>query len=102
MSSFQYTTPSFTIQLEDGDLDNYKTVLITIKKGSDLLELSNNDLSIDDSKNKISFSLSQEQTSEYKGTVSIQVNILYNNETRRTSEIMSVVFGKNLHEEIMS
>lgn len=102
MSSFQYTTPSFTIQLEDGDLDNYKTVLITIKKGSDLLELSNNDLSIDDSKNEISFSLSQEQTSEYKGTVSIQVNILYNNETRRTSEIMSVVFGKNLHEEIMS
>lgn len=85
-----YTTDTFTISLENGDLDNYKDIVVTIQKGGYALNKGLDELTVSEYYNRVVFTLSQEETSHLKGQFQVQINILYENGERRASGIYTV------------
>lgn len=107
MSIFRGTTPTYTLTFDDDNLDfgdaNNIVVSIGNKSKTSLLELSGEDLTVEE--RQISFSLSQEQTLALPNSdLLVQVNWTYLSGTevkRAASNQVTINFSKNLKEEVM-
>lgn len=107
-SIYRGTTPTYTLTFTDDNLDfgdaNEIVVCIGNKSKQCLLEITGSDLTIET--NKISFSLSQEQTLALPNTdLLVQVNWTYQSgtETKRAASNQATInFMKNLKEEVMA
>lgn len=103
---YRGTTPTYTLTLPEGtDLTGADQVIVTISDldMNPLLEISNEDLTIDE--NEIELRLTQEETLALPaGQVLIQVNWTFvsgSNTDRACSEIVSVPSLRNLHNEVI-
>lgn len=107
---FIYETVDFPLQLSFKDasiegkvLDNYSSVIVSLKQGSTLLEKSGSDLGVDTENDIINLHLSQEETAQFKPNkqVTLQVNIYYEDTERDTSFESLIDVYDNLHKELM-
>ena len=103
---YRGTTPTYTLTLPEGiDLTGADQVIVTISDldMNPLLEISNEDLTIDE--NEIELRLTQDETLALPaGQVLIQVNWTFvsgSNTDRACSEIVSVPSLRNLHNEVI-
>lgn len=103
---FKGTTPTYTLTLpEEVDLTDATSVIVTFanRRGAILAEKTGADLDID--RNVIEVYLTQEETLAFpEGTVSIQVNWLYNSDgvtKRAASNIAKVYYQNNLINEVI-
>jgi len=99
-----YTTDTFTINLSNGDLTDYKDIVVTVQKGDYVLDKGLSDLTVSEYYNRVVFSLSQDETSHLRGQFQIQINILYENGDRRASDVYTVrnPDSLNLHKVVMN
>lgn len=95
----KWTTPTIQINFEDNVLDGYKQIVVSFKSTYQVLNITDEDLTIED--NSISLTLTQQQSSILGDNTSVQVNVYYNNGTRAATNIMQVDFGKNLLQQTM-
>lgn len=96
------TTPTFIFTFpQDFDPTEASSVLLTISAGSTpIVEKTEADLVIDTT--SVSVYLSQAETLAMPySAVSAQINFLYGDGSRVATEIMTIPWGSNLHNEVM-
>ena len=100
---FTGTTPTFILTFgEDVDFSDAKSVVVTLATDyhKEIAEKTDEDLNVDG--NTIRFSLTQEETLAMSpGRMFLQVNVLYMDDSRVASDIVSVVWDKNLKGDLM-
>ena len=98
----QATTPTFVLTLPDTvDLSQASNVYFTLQQNNTILTKSTDDLTIDGQ--QVSVYLSQEETLPLLGgTVKIQLNWTYADESRACSNIVSVPISENLLKEVVT
>ena len=97
----QWTTHVFDIHLNEDALAHYDKIIVTLRSGSRIVEKTNEDLVIDLETDTVSVRLSQEETSILGEQTKLQMNIFYEDGTRKATDIFQVRFIGNLHGEIM-
>lgn len=96
------TTPTFKLTLSDStiDLAQATNVYATFKQGNTAVTKTGEDLDI--SGNYLEVYLSQDETLKFKeGVVSIQVNWVYSNGSRASTDISNVKVGANLIPKVL-
>lgn len=103
-SFYRFETTALTLKFTpEGILDDYKHIVVSISQTDNQLDLSENNLSIDELNDSITFSLSQEQTSQFRvGRAEIQVNIYYNDTNRNVSTKGYIEVYDNLYNKVMN
>ena len=104
----QWTTPTIRLTIsgvEGLDLSEAEEVIVTLTQGNLTFEKTGNDLTLDE--NKISFVLTEEESSQlaFDATVQVQVNWTYlslGNLRRAATNITRINIGKQLHQEEMT
>lgn len=100
---FTGTTPTFILTFgEDVDFTDAKSVVVTFATDyrKVITEKSGDELEIDG--NVIRFSFTQEETLAMRpGAKLIQVNVLFSDNSRVASEIVSVTWDRNLKGDVM-
>lgn len=101
---YQWETVDLPLKLSrEGALNDVKSVVVSIKQGSNLIEQNEETLGIDAENDTINMHLSQEETAQFKtGAAYIQVNLYYENTERDTSAQASIEVKGNLHKELMT
>ena len=99
----RYTTPTITLVVEGVEL-NSEDIYVTLKQGALEMTKSGDDLDISvDEDTTIQFSLSQEESAEFKEnlSVAVQVNWIASNGTRAATSIQNISVFKNLLDEVI-
>lgn len=95
---YRGTTPTITFTFEDFDPTTAAKIIVTFSNG---LELSGEDLDV--SADSISCWLSQAQSLQMpRGNVSVQINFLFADGKRAATEIKTINWDRNLHNEVMT
>lgn len=99
---YSWETPEFEITITPaGSLEGSTDIVVTVQQGSISVNLHKEDLSIDG--DKIFFILSQEDAGKFVGDrqASVQVNILYDDETRYATAQGKILVKPNLYRKVM-
>lgn len=91
-------------------LEGYHHIIVSLAQNNNLkITKKENELDIDVAHNKITFSLSQEETGMFQASddetsryAKIQVNIYYNNQERDVSTVGLLEVFENLYAEVIS
>lgn len=95
---YKGTTPTFIFSFADFDPTTADKVIVTFSNG---LEVTEEDLDI--TSEAISLWLDQPQTLAMPaGNVNVQINFLFADGQRVATNIQTVVWNKNLHNEVMT
>ena len=97
-----WETPDLELTITPaGSLTGYSDIIVSIQQGSYILHLHADDLVVDE--DKIFVTLTQEQTGKFKGEAmaDIQVNVLYDDDTRVATNWGNILIKPNLYRRVM-
>lgn len=101
---YRFETTNIVLEFTpEGILDNYKHIIVSILQKQTKIDLTEDELNIDTSNDKITLSLTQEQTSQFEvGKALIQVNIYYNDKQRNVSTMGYINIYDNLYNKVIT
>ena len=101
MGAPRYTTPVEEFTIQGFDL-THADVYVTYKQGNVIVTFNNPEVTYEDDTTTVRVHFSQEQSSQFKADrdVDVQINWMLDDE-RNATEIKTVVFNKNLLEQIL-
>lgn len=95
---YKGTTPTFIFTFSDFDPTTAEKIIVTFSNG---LEITEEDLDV--TAESISLWLDQSQTLKMpQGNVSVQINFLFADGQRVASTVQTIVWNRNLHNEVMA
>lgn len=108
-SFYRYQTAEIPITFSPaGVLEGYSHIIVSLYQAGTQVDKTEDDLIVDVENNKITLSLSQEDTSVFAGgekgkanNVIIQVNIYYNNNKRNVSTKGTIEVYDNLYDKVI-
>lgn len=95
---YKGTTPTFIFSFTDFDPTTAEKIIVSFSNG---LEVTEEDLDV--TSDSISLWLDQAQTLAMpNGNVNVQINFLFADGQRVASNVQTVVWNRNLHNEVMT
>lgn len=96
---YKGTTPTFIFTFSDFDPTTADQIIVTFSNG---LEITNDSENMEVTTNRISLWLDQTQTLAMpNGNVNVQINFLLGDGNRVATNVQTLVWSKNLHNEVM-
>lgn len=96
---YKGTTPTFIFTFSDFDPTTAEQIIVTFSNG---LEITNDSENMEVTTNRISLWLDQTQTLAMpNGNVNVQINFLLADGNRVATNVQTLVWSKNLHNEVM-
>lgn len=96
---YKGTTPTFIFTFSDFDPTTAEQIIVTFSNGLEIMSGSEN---MEVTTNRISLWLDQSQTLAMpNGNVNVQINFLLADGNRVATNVQTLVWSKNLHNEVM-
>lgn len=96
---YKGTTPTFIFTFSDFDPTTAEQIIVTFSNG---LEIMSGNETMEVTTNRISLWLDQTQTLAMpNGNVNVQINFLLADGNRVATNVQTLVWSKNLHNEVM-
>lgn len=96
---YKGTTPTFIFTFSDFDPTTAEQIIVTFSNGLEIMSGSEN---MEVTTNRISLWLDQTQTLAMpNGNVNVQINFLLADGNRVATNVQTLVWSKNLHNEVM-
>jgi hypothetical protein len=96
---YKGTTPTFIFTFSDFDPTTAEQIIVTFSNG---LEIMSGNENMEVTTNRISLWLDQSQTLAMpNGNVNVQINFLLADGNRVATNVQTLVWSKNLHNEVM-
>lgn len=103
MGAIKWTTPTFVVEVEEGELENYEEIVITFQGSGKKIDFksSNEEVKVDTESNTATVQLSQLDSSLFNHDTLVQMNVKYKNGLRAATDLFNINFCRNLLKEEM-